>query len=57
MAMVTMTMTVLTGAAGTRMAMAMVKLSYSGSEQTVAILDSEQAVARLSLSNSERVTG
>jgi hypothetical protein len=56
MAMV-MAMVALTGAAGTRMVMAMAKLSYSGSEQMAAILDSEWAVARLSLSDSGRATG
>jgi hypothetical protein len=52
MVMATMTMVALAVAVGMRAVMVIAKLSYSGSEQTVAILDSEQAAARLSLSGS-----
>ena len=69
MATVTMTVAVLAGAAETRVAIAMAKLSWSGSERAAVILslryseraatrlDSERAVARLSLSDSEWATG
>jgi Tfp pilus assembly protein PilX len=40
--MVMMMVAVLIGAVGMRTAMVMAKLSYNGSEQTVAILDSER---------------